>query len=650
MQLFLTDPLLDGLNQGQEKAVTTIDGAVQVVAGAGSGKTTVLTRRIAYMLNQGIKPDAILAVTFTKKAATEMVSRLKKLVTNKKMVEQMSIGTYHSIFLDILDPYYHNLGYSGEKKPAICLDNRQKIILKSIITDLNSSLNLDETLTFIGQIKNNGIYPEELAKFNMEGIKIVKGLNDEDTLSLLNIYTKYQRYFLDNNLIDFDDILMLTRKLLLEIPDARAKIQQKYKYVLVDEFQDVNKVQYDITRLIAAPQNNLFVVGDDYQSIYEFRGADVSIILNFSKDFPNTKLIKLEENYRCTPEIIDISNKLIKFNTSQIAKAVKAMGRSIKNSVRLSPYDDMYDESFNVSKQIREFLFQGIKPEEIAILYRNHSQANYLEEDLVGLNIPYTIHKNGSFYDLPEIQDLFAFLHLASGEKSEMDHAFERAFKTYGLTNQNADMVRNIAKNNSIPMIEACIQAISTNLHPGQRAILDKLVQNVMRWQNMVDTMTLPELIQYILESSGFVRKLESKGTESAYNSVNNLGIIYDRALKWQCKTIKEFFKELEKQEIKKKEQKGKKQAVQLMTIHNSKGMEFDVIFIIGMEEEILPHKKSVEIGSVSEERRLCYVAMTRAKKHLNISRAVHRNRFGKRYKTINSRFWQEITDEVSYV
>ncbi|MFN8674322.1 MAG: ATP-dependent helicase [Candidatus Sericytochromatia bacterium] len=643
MQLFLTDPLLEGLNHEQEKAVTTIKGTVQTVAGAGSGKTTVLTRRIAYMINQGIKPESILAVTFTKKAATEMVSRLKKLITNKKTVEALSIGTYHSLFLDLLSPYYGYLGYSSEKNPSICLDNRQKIILTNIINESGSSLNLDETTTFIGQIKNNGIYPEELERLYHDGTKVVKGLNHDEYVNLIQIYKKYQRYFLENNLIDFDDILMLTRKVLNENKEAREKIQAKYKYVLVDEFQDVNKVQYDITKMIAFPENNLFVVGDDYQSIYQFRGSDVDIILNFSKEYPNTQIIKMEENYRCTPDIIDYSNTLIKFNKSQIAKNVKAMNRNIKDSVVLAPFDDIQEESFNVAKKIRGFLFQGIKPDEIAILYRNHSQANYLEEDLIGFNIPYTIHKNGSFYDLPEVQDLFGFLKLADGSPELLDEGFERGFRAFGITVQNSDLIRSYARNNEISLINACISALSMNIHPGQRMILDRLINNVMHWQNVSKTMKFPDLINYVLESSGYLRKLEIKGTESALNAINNLEIIYEKAVKWNCESVNDFFKEIEKQEIKKKENKNKKQAVQLMTIHNSKGMEFDVVFIIGMEEEILPHKKSLEIGDDTEERRLCYVAMTRAKKHLLISRAIHRNRFGKRYKTVVSRFWQEI-------
>ena len=648
MQLFLTDPLLEGLNDEQQLAVTTIDGSIQTVAGAGSGKTTVLTRRIAYMLNEGIKPESILAVTFTKKASTEMISRLKKIATSKKQVEEISIGTYHSIFLDLLEPYYSFFGYSSERKPSLCLDNRQKIILKNIITELNSNLNLDETLTFIGQIKNNGVYPEEVEKNYQEGIKLIRSLNDEDYQSFIQIYKKYQGYFTENNLIDFDDILMLTRKLLLENKDAREKIQQKYKYVLVDEFQDVNQVQYDITKMIAYPQNNLFVVGDDYQSIYEFRGADINIILNFKNDFPKTKIIKLEENYRCTPEIIESSNKLIKFNESQISKNVKAMSKSLANSVNLSPCDDIYDESFNVAKKIRSLLFEGIKPEEIAILYRNHSQANYLEEDLMGWNIPYTIHKNGSFYDLPEVQDLFSFLYLARAKKDDLDQGFERAFRTFGINTITSDLIRNNAKNHKIDLVKSCIEGMSMNIHPGQKGILDKLIQNILRWQNFAETMKLPEFIKYVLDSSGYLSKLELKGTESAYNAINNLEIIYDKAVKWECNTISDFFGEIQKQEIKKKAQKGKKQAIQLMSIHNSKGMEFDVVFIIGMEEDILPHKKSLEIGNVSEERRLCYVAMTRARKYLNISRAIHRNRFGKRYRTTISRFWQEITDQVT--
>lgn len=647
MQLFITDPLLDGLNEEQQRAVTTIDGAVQLVASAGSGKTTVLTRRIAYMINEGVKPSSILAVTFTKKAATEMQSRLKKIVSSKKVAESISIGTYHSLFLGILEPHYSVLGFSGEKAPSICLDNRQKIIMKSVLNELNSQFNQDEIMTFIGEIKNRGIYPEEYIAMVSEGQRPIKGLNDEEIVAFGSVYSKYQRYLLESNLIDFDDILMLTRKLLQTNPQVRAELQDRFKYVLVDEFQDVNQVQYDITSMLAAPQNNIFVVGDDAQSIYQFRGSDVGIILNFSRDYPNAKLIKLENNYRCTPEIIDISNKLIAFNTDQIPKVVKSTRSSLKDSVNFTLGEDVSEESFNVAKQIRAYLLKGIKPEEIAILYRNHSQANYLEEDLMGMNIPYVINKNGSFYDLPEIQDLFAMLKLAKGDKDSLAEGFERIFRSASINSVTSDMVRNIAKSSDIDMLNACIRTMSMNIHPGQKPMLDRLIGQVMRWQQAARELKVGELINFMLENMGYIRKLEIKGTESAYNSINNLNIIYDKAVKWDCRTIDEFFRAIEQQEIKKKESKGKRQAVQLMTIHNSKGMEFDVIFLIGLEEEILPHKNSLSIGNVSEERRLCYVAITRARKYLNLSRVEYRNKFGKKSRTVISRFWQEMTDQV---
>lgn len=648
MQLFITDPLLEGLNEEQQKAVTTINGPVQLVASAGSGKTTVLTRRIAYMLNEGVNPGSILAVTFTKKAANEMLSRLKQIVSSKKLIEAISLGTYHSLFLEILKPHYNSLGFSGSKPPSICLDNRQRTILKTVLNEISAPFLQDEIATLLGQIKNMGIYPEEFAYMVSRGNRPIKGINDDDFPALSRIYSKYQRYLIDSNLIDFDDILMLTRKLLQTQTKVREQIQTKYKYILVDEFQDVNQVQYDITRLLAAPQNNLFVVGDDAQSIYQFRGSDVNIILDFSKNFPLAKIIKLERNYRCTPDIIDLSNKLIKFNTEQIPKVVRATRPDIQDSVNLTVADDVTEESFNVAKQIKAYLFKGIKPEEIAVLYRSHSQVDYLEEDLMGWNIPYVIHRNGSFYDLPEIQDLFACLYLARGQKDDLEQAFERVFKTVGIHSQSADIIRGHAKSNSLNMMEACMQAMNLKLHPGQKALVDRLVINIFRWKKISETTKVADLIKFILDSSGYLNKLEAKGTESAYNSINNLSIIYDRALKWECNTITDFFRAVEQQEIKKKEAKGKKQAVQLMTIHNSKGMEFDVVFLIGLEEDILPHKKSVSTGNISEERRLCYVAITRTRKYLNLSRAEFRNRFGKRYKTVISRFWQEITDQVT--
>jgi DNA helicase-2/ATP-dependent DNA helicase PcrA len=639
MQLFLTDPLLEGLNEQQLEAVKSINGPIQVVASAGSGKTTVLTRRIAYMLNQGIKPDSIFAVTFTKKAADEMFQRVKSLVSNKKIVEKISIGTYHSLFLQIIKNYFDQLGFT--KEPTLCLENRQINLIKTILDTMNSKILKDEAISYVSKLKNMGILPNDFSNMlikNMNPIKI--GLDYISDIEL--VYHKYQTYLLENNLIDFDDILLLTRDLLKNNEKVRKEIQSKYKYILVDEFQDVNKVQYDISKIIASPENNIFVVGDDYQSIYEFRGSDVNIILNFSKDYKDTKLIKLENNYRSTPEIIEISNKLIRNNKEQIFKVVKAQNKSLIESVNYYIAKDVYDESFNVAKKIRSYIFNGIKPEEIAILYRTHSQASYLEEDLVSWNIPYIIHKNTSFYDLNEIQDLLAFLRLARNKDDDLQIGFERLFRFFNINKITYELIKNNFKlsNN---LMEAFIQTSSSNIHPGQRILLNKMIDNILKWQKITNSSDVAYLIDYILETSGYRKQLESKQTETSENSLNNLEAMYNKAVRWKSKTIDEFFKEIQNQEIVKKENKNKKNAVQLMTIHNSKGMEFDVVFLIGLEENKLPSRKSIADGNINEERRLCYVAITRARKYLHISRAEQKSSFGKKIKYEISRFWHEI-------
>jgi len=649
MQLFLTDPLLDNLNDEQKRAVTSIDGTVQVVASAGSGKTTVLTRRIAYMLHEGIRPESILAVTFTKKAATEMQKRLKTLVSSKKEVENIFIGTYHSFCLNAISEYAKDLGFSEDKKPSLCLESRQSTIIRNILNDIGGAFLSEEVVSLIGQIKNMGILPEQFEEMVSNDESPIRSVGAEKLPVLAEIYKKYQTYLLHSNIVDFDDLLLLTLKLLRTSKIALKELQDRYKYVLVDEFQDVNSVQYEITKRLAMPQNNLFVVGDDAQSIYEFRGSDVGIILNFVEDYPNTKMIKLENNYRSTPEIIDISNKLIKFNRHQIQKNVKAIKPNIYNSVNFFEAEDVTDESyFGVAKQIKEYIYKGVKPQEIAVLYRNHSQANYLEEDLVTSKIPYNIQRSGSFYDLPEIQNIFAYLRLASGKVEYIDEAFERIFRLEGINSKAVETLRTYARNNGLNMLEVVEYVDSLNIHPVAKSNLKRLTMNVFRWKRLSQSKKLPELIEFILEDSSYLRKLEEKNTESAYNSINNLSIIHNKAIKWNCENIDAFFSQIEQNQIKQKESKGKKDAVQLMTIHSAKGMEFDIVFIIGMEEDILPHKKSVDIGNVSEERRLCYVALTRARKYLHISRVLFRNRFGKRYKTIISRFLQEITDQVT--
>jgi len=649
MQLFLTDPLLDNLNEEQKTAVMTINGTVQVVASAGSGKTTVLTRRIAYMLNEGIKPESILAVTFTKKAATEMQKRLKTLVSSKKQVESIFIGTYHSFCLNTITLYSNELGFSEDRKPTLCLESRQTNIIRNILNDIGGAFLTEEVVSLIGQIKNMGILPEKFEELVSNDESPIRSVSSQKLPLLAEIYKKYQNYLLHSNIVDFDDLLLLMLKLLKTSSLALKELQNKYKYVLVDEFQDVNNVQYEITRLLAMPQNNLFVVGDDAQSIYEFRGSDVGIILNFVNDYPNTKMIKLQNNYRSTPEIISISNKLIKFNRHQIQKTVKAIKPSLFNSVNFFDAEDVTEESyFGVTKKIKEYLYSGVKPQEIAVLYRSHSQANFLEEDLVYSKIPYNIQRSGSFYDLPEVQNLFAYLRLASGKVEHIEEAFERISRLEGINSTAVETLRTYGRNNSLNIFEVCEYADSLNIHPVAKSNLRRLLMNVFKWKRLSQTKKVSDLIEIILDDSGYLRKLEEKNTESAYNSINNLSTIHNKAIKWDCDNIDAFFGLIEQNQIKLKESKGKKDAVQLMTIHSAKGMEFDIVFLVGMEEDILPHKKSVETGNVAEERRLCYVALTRARKYLHISRVLFRNRFGKRYKTIISRFLQEITDQVT--
>jgi DNA helicase-2/ATP-dependent DNA helicase PcrA len=630
------DPLLDGLNESQSEAVSTLADPVQVIASAGSGKTTVLTRRLANLLRSGVPPENILAVTFTKKAADEMVARLKKLVGNKSIVERMTVGTYHSVCLSLLNGNYEHLGFSG--KPNLMLDGRAQGVINSLLAD--TWLTTETALAWIGWCKSWGWMPQHLTEERAR----VAGIPQECLPSFVEVYKGYMAYCRENNLMDFDDQLLMTLQLLQHVPAVREAVQGRFQHVLVDEFQDTNPVQWAITRLIAAPHDNLFAVGDDAQAIYQFRGADITGILNFVRDYPKAKRIALDINYRSLSPIIQLGNQLIRHNLQQIPKNVRAHHAQAPNdAVTFWECEDASEETHLMQKEIRHLIHNGMPPQEIAVLYRSHTQANVVEDELAAARIPYTIKKQNNFYEMPEILDTLAYLQLIRGEVMDQAPAADRIFRAEGLSKATSELLRKEAVSQKLPLLDVCMQVDSLPLHPAQKGTLQRLLQRLFRWQKQARTMAVADLLQMVWNDAGMIAKYEKLGTESAHMAIQSLNILHDQARKWGSATIAKFFEDIELHQRKRQLAQKPKAAVQLMTIHAAKGLEFDAVFLVGLEEDLLPYKKSVQAGDVSEERRLCYVAITRARKRLYLSRVVNRSRFGKPYKAAPSRFWNEM-------
>lgn len=640
LSLFSGDPLLDNLNDAQKEAVLALEGPVQVIASAGSGKTTVLTRRLANLLRSGVAPEQIVAVTFTKKSADEMGQRLKKLLNDKQIVERLTIGTFHSICLGLLDGNYERLGFTA--KPSLLMGSRQLGVVASLLTDVY--LTTEMAMGWISFCKSWGWMPEELSTERGRFI----GVPEEAVGAFAQVYRAYMDYCRYHNLMDFDDQLLLALRLILTIPDVGDEIQARYQHVMVDEFQDTNPVQWALTKALAHPHNNLFVVGDDAQAIYQFRGADITGILNFTRDYPTAKRIALATNYRSVAPIIELSNKLIRHNQQQIPKTVIAHHtKAPADAVTFWEAEDGTEETHLMQKEIKQLLHQGMPPQEIAVLYRSHSQAGPVEDELAAAGIPYTIKKEWAFYERPEVLDSLAYLQLIRGEQADIEPACDRVFRAEGFAKTTVETLRKEARGQKKPLLDVCMQVDNLPVHPAQKATVHRFLQRLFRWKKNAGGTPIHELLQTIWQDAGYIRKLEEAKTESAHQAINTLSVLHDLARKWGSKTINAFFSDIEAHQRKRQLAQKPKAAVQLLSIHAAKGLEWDAVFMIGLEEDLLPYKKAVQSGDVAEERRLCYVAITRARKRLYVSRVTTRMRFGKPYKPQASRFWYEMRGEV---
>ena len=614
------------LNSEQMKAVNHINGPMLVLAGAGSGKTKVLTNRIAGLIENGISPLNILAITFTNKAAKEMKERVIRLIGAEAY--NIQISTFHSLGLKILKENYNLLGY--ERNFTIIDSDDVLTIIKKIMKDLNMSkdyYNAREIKNKISSAKNEMMGLGEFSKVEFDH-KVVE------------VYRQYLKKLKNGNSVDFDDLLILPIKLFKIYPNILEQYQDRYKYILIDEYQDTNEAQYIFSKLLSAKYRNIFVVGDNDQAIYAFRGANYKNILNFEKDYPEAKTILLEENYRSTKTILDAANSVIKNNKERKDKKLWS-NNPIGEKIKYKVVGNEKEEASFVATEIKELINQGVNEEDIAILYRTNAQSRVVEEEMLKKNIKYRVVGSFYFYNRKEIKDLLCYLRLINNHKDDV--SLLRIINTpkRGIGEKTIDNLTNAAIENNTSLFEA--------ISSGKELEFKKLIEELTKES---ENLSLTELVDNILEKSGIKKELMSSKLLEDEIRLENLnefkGVTKSYEEEYGSATLEDFLDEISLVSDMSEHQDGTNR-VSLMTVHSVKGLEFDYVFIVGMEEGIFPHYNAINDGSssaIEEERRLCYVAITRAKKKLYILSAESRMLFGNTNRNKPSRFIDEIDEK----
>lgn len=611
------------LNDKQLEAVNHKEGPCLVLAGAGSGKTRVLTERIVKLIDDGVSPYNILAITFTNKAAREMKSRVEMSIGSS--ADSIFIGTFHSFGLRIIRDNYLSLGY---KSNITILDTDDtKSIVKRIIKDMDldpKDYDIRHILSRISNAKNDGITPSEYNRLF---------LRDDDKIIAV-IYEKYLKILKENNSVDFDDLLLLPVDLFKKHSDILEHYQERFKYILVDEYQDTNTVQYELCKLMANKYKNIFVVGDANQSIYSWRNADYKNILNFEHDYKNACVILLEENYRSTNNILKAANCVIKNNTEgKKLNLWTSSGDGEKiNYIRV---DDEIKEASYVVNKIKDLVDLGYKYSDFAILYRTNAQSRILEQTCTSNNIPYNIIGSYRYLDRKEIKDLIAYLNLIYNPTDSI--SLERVINVpkRGIGAKTIDEIRNKASENNISMFDA----IDSGKTLEWKKIILELIEDAKE-------LNLSEIIEDVLNKTGIRREYELDKSIESERRLEDLEEFKSLALNFEDNGIFDLETFLENIMLVSDtgNYSNNDDVVTLMTLHSAKGLEFKVVFIVGMEEGIFPHNRSFEsLSELEEERRLCYVGITRAKSRLYLLSARQRTIFGSTSLSIESRFIKEI-------
>ena len=631
--------LLDDLNPKQREAVNQIDGPCLVIAGAGSGKTKVLTYKIAHLIdNCGVKPWNILAITFTNKAANEMKERVQSLIGDA--INDIWLGTFHSICVKILRKFIDRLGYDSSF--AIFDTADQKTLVKKCLKELDIDSKIFTEKSIINEIsnaKNMMVKPDDY---------LLRNKGDYRKEKIGKVYSLYQRKLKENNAVDFDDIINLTIDLLIENDDILEYYSDKFKYILVDEYQDTNKSQFKLVSILAKKNMNIMVVGDNDQGIYSFRGADISNILNFEKDFAGTKIVKLEHNYRCTGNILKVANEVIKNNTTKYDKKLWT-----ENDDGEVPFiytgKDEYDEASFVTKKIEEIKGNdNFKYSDFAVLYRMNAQSRAIEDIFMREGIPYKIVGGLKFYERKEIKDIIAYLRLIANQNDNLSLVRIINEPKRGIGAVSLNKVEELAVENETSMY---------NIIKNADKYIPRINGNVYEFVEMIEVLkdadlTITELVKAILLKSGYIAALQAENTVEAETRIQNLEefltVVGEFEEEYAENGLNDFLQTLSlSSDVDKLDDNEDK--VTLMTLHSAKGLEYPVVFLVGVEDGIFPGEQSATtIEGLEEERRLFYVGITRAKKILFITLANKRTLFG--YTSYNkpSRFLKEIPKELT--
>lgn len=620
---------LDTLNDRQKEAVLYNEGPLLIIAGAGAGKTKTLTTKIAYLIEEmGALPSNILAITFTNKAAKEMKDRIIRLIGS--IGYQIQTSTFHSFGLKLLKENYERLGFD---KNFVIMDSDDSLtIVKKILKDMDLDPKIYNPRAIrnkISSCKNELISPKAYSRYTVSPYEEI----------VCKVYEKYQEKLMKNNAVDFDDLLILPIKLFEENKDILEKYQEQFKYILIDEYQDTNEAQYKLTKMLSEKYRLITCVGDDSQSIYSFRGANYKNILNFEKDYKDAKTILLEQNYRSTSYILNAANDVIKNNKMKKEKNLwtsRGEGNKVKYYRALSESD----EAYYVVKGIKQAISNGDNYDDIAVLYRTNAQSRNLEEAMLKENIPYRVVGSFYFYSRKEIKDLLAYLRLIHNEKDNI--SLLRVINTHkrGIGLKTIENLTKKADEENISIYEA--------ITSGKELEFKKIIEKL---KEVSENVTLTELIDKILTGTGIKEELEKEEDLTSEVRLENLEEFKSITKSFEERegliSLEDFLLEISLVSDA-EEYKDDTNRVSLMTVHSVKGLEYKDVFIVGMEEGIFPHMNSLmESSEIEEERRLAYVAITRAKDNLTIINARRRTLFGREQVNPPSRFISEISTDL---
>ena len=640
--------IYDSLNEQQKEAVCHTEGPLLILAGAGSGKTRVLTHRIAYLIEEkGVNPWNILAITFTNKAAGEMRERVDSIVGFG--AESIWVSTFHSMCVRILRRYIDRLGY--DTNFTIYDADDQKTLMKDVCKYLKIDTKMLKERTILGAIssaKDEMVTPEEFA-LRAEGDYMQK--------KIAQAYTEYEKQLRANNALDFDDLLLKTVQLFQTQPDVLESYQERFRYIMVDEYQDTNTVQFMLVSILAGKYKNLCVVGDDDQSIYKFRGANIKNILNFEQVFPNTKVIKLEQNYRSTTTILDAANAVIRNNKGRKAKALWTQN-GLGTPIQFRQFDTAFDEAEYIVNNIKNEVNSGKRSyHDFAVLYRTNAQSRMFEEKLVVSNVPYRIVGGINFYARREIKDLLAYLKTIDNGRDDL--AVRRIINVpkrgIGLTTINR--VQEYAAEREIGFYDALVGAHSIPAIGRSAGKLESFVALIEQLKAESANMSISKLMDEIIELTGYVEELQADTDEEAQSRIENIEEFKNKIIAYEelCEaegtkvTLSGFLEEVALvADIDSLDEDT--DYVVLMTLHSAKGLEFPHVYLVGMEDGLFPSYMSVtsdDPSDIEEERRLCYVGITRAKEELTLTCARRRMVRGETQYNRMSRFMQEIPPEL---